>query len=253
MALHYTLTTMQYGSVVAKHDGEMDLKEDIDASTFNVRPYSSIFTVRRLHTDDLYPYDAETFLQWFSRNKTDPVTREPLHYLQKRVNFKQQCLQHLPHLEFAQLTDNYRLELWRRFLKDHDSGLEVTTFVTLETLNQAGVIWDNQTFTSTVELLKNQPQGTWMLRKSSRHESLMKNADVVVLAFVGYNFIVIQKRYLHVHGVGWYCSISSDDVSSFKNFTKGTPSEPEHTTLIEILMEHINNGNIKKDLMFIPQ
>lgn len=52
--------------------------------------------IRRILTDELFPYDANMFITWYYNDgqKTDPVTKENLDYLEKRVAFKMECLMH---------------------------------------------------------------------------------------------------------------------------------------------------------------
>lgn len=263
-----------YGTVMKKHDKECDLIDDIDVSQFQVRPYSSVFTVRRFQNDDLFPYDASAFLGWFIRSSTDPQTRENLSYITRRVDFKRSCFAMFPALNFGTLDKEFVQNLWTtvavpllqqaehnvkpRLNLDEDI-MKVRAFVDLNTLDNLGLVWHTLDFDSTLKKLTsdNLPIGTWLMRRSSQH-NYMPNAEVICIAYLrnvvdldGKTSVVCyQMRLVNVLGVGWYSSFSTDDLTSFKKFvmkrgySSTTVPTPEYLSIFDILIELKEDGKI---------
>lgn len=90
---------VQYESPLRKETGSFNLMSYIKNPLKHNREKMAkkvvtTIRVRRLLTDELFPYDAQMFATWFYNDgqKTDPVTKENLDYIEKRVSFKMECL-----------------------------------------------------------------------------------------------------------------------------------------------------------------
>jgi len=205
-----------YINAVARHDGEDNLADVVDAS--QATDPRQVFRVRNPHTDDIFPFDAAFFLRWFRQNPIHPHTRYSLIYLQPRVDFKRRCMEHLPPRALADLTPAFRQALLLQFVElafsvaeDDVRLLECEAYLDLSTWEAARWIFSDLTFATTKEHFQDQPNGTWLVRRSSQ-QSALRASDLVVIAFRSHDLIQ-QCRVLHVHAVGW-CWLDDEELPS---------------------------------------
>jgi hypothetical protein len=252
-------TPSLYSSIVDDHDGEFDLSTDIEAKDVSTMDLHGVIRIRKLHNDSLFPFDARTFIQWFETNPTDPHTREDLSYLRNRVGFKKKCLATFPDKKIDQLDEHYRknltthtLEILRKKvvgtpLDDAEKLvlLEGRSFVDIASLEESGYVWTTLGYHQTTATLQNKPVRSWILRKSSRHDNLMPNAEIIVIAFKC-SHGTKQRRCVFVHGVGWYVCDGNVPLGSFRalgsHFYTGQGSgiaPPHYLTIIDLLDDYL--------------
>jgi hypothetical protein len=258
---------VEYCNVLQEHKGECDLFDDIEVEMVSDGNYHDHIRIRKLQNDDLFPYNTAAFVQWFEMKSTDPQTRESLVYLQKRVSLKKELVQAFGDVKRADVTPEFVDEClvagWQSMLEGSHgaSVLKAKGFVDLASLSRNGFIHTDLNFEQTkTKLMEESVVGSWLLRKSSIHGTLMKNAEIVVLAYVSQNTnprngSVItrpcQMRLLHVYGVGWFECSERYVYSSFKLFgarktgTTNVGAAPDHTTLFDVLIQYQNEGNIQ--------
>ena len=74
---------------LTKEYGSFNLVEKIKSSFLKRTSPNSIILIRRMSTDELFPYDCDTFIQWWSISGKDPTTLEDLSYLEKYITLKE--------------------------------------------------------------------------------------------------------------------------------------------------------------------
>jgi hypothetical protein len=183
-----------YGKIVESKDGEFNLESDIKMSEIEEDNYHNILLVRVPEKNIVFPFHADMFIKWFHKQKSHPHTREGIEYLKKRIEFKEMCLRELPVVAKKEVTLEYRM----RFVPvDSLKGLtlEQRAFVDTGVLERCGWIHDDKDFDVSIKLLMDKPVKSWFLRKSSRHNRIMKNAEILVLVYRTDKGLERQKRF----------------------------------------------------------
>lgn len=209
-----------YVSVEQKHDGELDLVIDICAEESPQSPFHQRTAIRRAANEELYPYDTEALYQWVQRSPTDPHSREQLDLVLPRIQQRFYWLQRFRDIKLCDVTVAFKVKCWQDYLQnraDPDIYQRARAFVDVATL-EAAKCTSTMDYESCMKVLSSKPAKSWMVRKSSLHESqtFMKHAEIVVVGYRRANKIV-QCRLLHVRGVGWFMTKQAD-YSSFRQF-----------------------------------
>lgn len=226
----YNPVTSEYSYIFKSHNDENDIVDTINAELFNTTNIGDVIRIRNEQNDDLFPFNAAAFIKWFEINPTHPMTREHLGYLHSRIEFKKKCIEQLPPKEFQTITLEYNMSLLAEFqilmLKRHSEKiilspeenlklLECQSYLDLSTWETANYIFTDMNFSQAKTMLQSKPTGSWLIRKSSQHHNIMKNAEIVVVAYKHIEK-VLQVRLLYVHGVGWYRGNERMPLTSFR-------------------------------------
>jgi hypothetical protein len=267
---HPLFNTQQvdYCKVLQEHKGECDLLDDIEPEMVTDGNYHDHVRIRKLQNDELFPYNTDSFVTWYEMKRIEPHTRESLVYLKKRVNLKKKLKEKFGDVKRGDVTEAFVDECletgWQAMVegksKNDVNVLKARGFVDLAALCRNGFIHAGMDFEATKNLMKDSDVGSWLLRKSSIHGNLMKNAEIVVLAYVknvvnGFRVhkVVSQLRLLHVYGVGWFECSERYIYTSFKLFgakrtnNMNVGANPDHATLLDVIMEYQSEGGIKWD------
>lgn len=235
--------------VMKKEYGSFNLLKDIHSSWMTNVEANEIIIIRRICTDDLYPYDAGTFLTWWHVSPTDPVTREDLSYIQSYVELKQELLMCLPNMLLNQITLEFKLNLLDKYIMnvlcgktivnmDKNDSILFKNFLDPSTWKKGKYLF-NKNMEESVEYMKSQQEGYWMMRKSSKHKAknIMRNSECVSFTYQNSNKQIKHVRTLHVIGNGWFwANKSSDHMKSFAEFAMNRKSfEPTFVSFVEIL------------------
>lgn len=262
----YNPTQQDYSFTIQKHNEENDIVDTIQADLFDTTNIGDVIRIRNEQNDDLFPFNATAFIQWFDINPTHPLTRERLDYIRPRIDFKKKCIEQLPRTEFKGLTPEYTQSLLHEFKSlmvkryvtpgqpwtssDDLKLLECQAYLDLSAWENAGHIFKKMDYTQTQSELKTKPVGTWMIRKSSQHANVMKNSDIVVIGSKKVDRIY-QVRLLYVHGVGWYIGSENMPIESFHALREAR-NYPDHITWCHALEHFISSQTCHMDKLFIP-
>jgi hypothetical protein len=259
-------TTSVYCQIVRNHDTESDIVDEIDASLFDTTNAQDIIRIRNSQNDDLFPFNARAFIKWYEINPTHPLTRENLNYLRSRIDFKKQCMDVLEVKQFKDITLQYTYSLLELFgeLMSKKYGdrealdamycrylLECQAYIDLSTLEVKNMVHRDMNFREASDKLNDKPPGSWLLRKSSRHDGVMKNAEIVVLAWKSER-TVYQNRLLNVHGVGWFKVYGDTPVHSFQALQGAVKRDPDYVTLCHAFESYCGCHFILWDKLIIP-
>jgi hypothetical protein len=239
----------EYHKVMKKHDNECDIADIIQSDLFDTYDKNNVIRIRNMQNDELFPFNADAFVRWFEQNPTHPLTRENIQYLADRVKFKKECRQKLSARPFSEITDDFSRSLVARFfvlleklytkrevLSEEESleVMECKAYTDISTWEECGLVFTNLDFSQTVEKLTNQPDGSWIVRKSSQHQNIMKNAEIVVLATKCLGQIY-QSRLLYVYGVGWFVGDSYMPLTSLRELQAAGYVYPKHITWSHVI------------------
>lgn len=248
----YGSTSASYEKALQSHRDECDLMEEIDPSLLETKSQSEIFLVRNAQNDDVFPFQAEAFIRWFERSPTHPLTRERLDYLAERVALKKQALT-LVDIKFGDRTPEWQdqlLQQWDDLMRQEAASpspssvyltrpwLACRLFIDEALLSDRQWIHATLNYGSTVHHLKDRPPGSWLLRTSSQHYAIMKNARLLVLAWVDQLQGVVQTRLLHVQGVGWYLGGQTLPLTSFRELMASRHPAPDFVTLVDVIVHY---------------
>ena len=257
----------EYQNSFEKHKQENDIVDVIDPNLFNTTDVMNVFRVRNTVNDDVFPFNAEAFIRWFEINPTHPLTRERLDYIRQRVEFKKLCMERLPSKQFQDITPEYSKSLipiymqllnlrWKQKIpqtsEEEVKLLECKAYMDVASWEDSGRIFKNLDFDGTIKTLESKPNGSWLIRKSSQHMNVMKNSDIIVLAYVC-PIKIIQIRYLHVHCVGWYCVGSNMPLTSLRDLHASGYVNPDYVTFGHIIESYCMYGHIDMDKFVTPQ
>lgn len=239
-----------YRRTVERHDQELNLVDEIDASLFETTTPHDIFLVRNGQNDELFPFNASAFLRWFDLHATHPLTREDLSYLADRIDFKKRCLRDLPVRLFAEVTPAFLADLlhrWDQWMSslpralssdDERFFLECQAYLNEATLEEHHWIHPALTLEQTRSLLGPLPPGSWLLRRSSQHTQILKNASILVLAFKT-PLQVKQCRLLHVQAVGWFVVDPPTPLTSLRALQAYVGPKPRYLNICELLYRQV--------------
>jgi hypothetical protein len=259
-----------YGEARRDHIGDHDLIDVIEAPTTqdHWQELKHIY-IRNTVNEDLYPFDFALFVDWWNQHKTHPMTREDLSYLEPMIAFKKKVMQILPE-QFEVTVDQTQacLEQWvsqkmnpphHQLPVSYQSFPETTVaatakdqtwssnpvlqwlWVDVNHFHTQRLIFDQVNYDVTQNLLITRPVGTFLLRTSSQHNNVMRNANIVVFATHISPGKILQVRLLHLWGVGWYSMgnhippKSSDIIAAY-----GKPIAVRWLELLELLMVQYN-------------
>lgn len=241
----------EYQKIVKKHDNEYDIADIIQSDLFDTYDKNNLIRIRNMQNDELFPFNADAFIRWFEQSPTHPLTRENLQYLTDRVRFKKECRQKLSYRPFSDITDDFSRSLVVRLfglleklytnhevLSEEESLqlMECEAYTDISTWQDCGLLFTTLDFSQTVEKLSSQPNGSWIIRKSSQHQNIMKNAEIVVLATKCLGQIY-QYRLLYVYGIGWFVGDSSMPLTSLRELQAAGYVYPKHLTWSHVV-EH---------------
>lgn len=254
----YPSLAREYGGIIYDQMGAFNLDHVLQLSDAEntkklTRNMLTLIRIRRLHTDELFPYDAVTFTTWYSMGNTrDPVTQEDLRYIADRVYFKMQCLAY-PNRELLMqyiLSPSLRKEIFLNFLESYESLSDypkshlvpLRMSVTLDTVHAAGYAHVDvrtneqisERFASGRETNSAMAGETvWLMRPSNSLDSssssssggatpLMRNSTVLTFSRRTPDRTIMHTRYIFINGIGWYHLpthyITSGSIGSAKAF-----------------------------------
>lgn len=263
----FASTQSEYGRVFERHQQEHDIVDVIDPSLFDTTNMTNVFRVRNIVNDDVFPFNAEAFVRWFEVNPTHPLTRERLDYIRARVEFKKLCMERLPPKQFQDLTPEFSQSLIPLFMhlinlrskqripmtpEEEVQLLECQAYMDVASWEDSGRMFKDLDYDGTTALLRFKPYGSWLVRKSSKHANVMKNSDIIVLAYIGPSG-VRQVRYLHVHGVGWFGGGLDMPLTSLRDLQSRGYVNPEYVTLGHLIESYCMGQWIDIDNLVIPQ
>lgn len=234
--------------------------------------------IRRLQNDELFPYDAATFLNWYEQFQTDPVTREDLSYIANRVKLKHERLLYFDKDLLYRIfcSTSLQKELFQELVRvgslkwfSSQYLLPLRVCIDPKSLEDIGYLWDLDC-SGAEALLKNKPSRTWLIRRSSTKntECLMKNAELVTISrrkmvpisstdtclnitqpkYRDCHTLVFHARFLHVIGVGWYsASVNLRSASSFLRFVTemNIQMEPSYSCFIDLIDSHRQKNHLQ--------
>jgi hypothetical protein len=102
-----------------------------------------------------------------------------------------------------------------------------------------------------MEKLMNQPDGSWLIRKSSQHQNIMKNAEIVVLASKCLGQIY-QSRLLYVHGVGWFAGDSYMPLTSLRELQATGYVIPKYITWSHVIQSYADTQSLDVTRLIRP-
>jgi hypothetical protein len=253
--------TSEYSSVAEDHKGELDLFEDISQERYETGLYHDVIRIRRSN-EDTFPYHAPTFITWYDMKQTDPLTREYLGFLQKRIDAKKKARELFGNVKVVDVTPEFLVQCVEEGVaakiisterKDQITDEELLCVNRLEAFGSVNAFLkakyiSNATFVTSVSNLEDQPIGSWLLRCSSQHSNIMKNSEIIVLAYKKESK-VCQRRFIHVYGVGWFEGNEKLPLNSYKlmsiYLTRTTRlAAPHYTSIWNILATKFDTGDI---------
>ena len=256
-------------AVLAREYGSFNLLEDIRSPMISTLEAKDTILIRRIHTDELYPYDAGIFITWWnsSGKQDDPVTREDLRYIHRYVELKQEVLKTLPHILLQEITPQFRsffLDEYLYLVKEKgrhghagsEHSLHFRFFVDVVTWKRRGLLFD-MTFEESRTYISGKDPGTWLVRKSSQHggENVMPNSECVTFT-IRQKDLIHHLRALHVMGVGWFWGVTKiKELKTFKQFAETRNDYyPKCASFIEIVEYAVSRYNLDwKKLLQIPE
>lgn len=204
----------EYSNAIKNEIGAFNLDDDITPEMAGDHPSKTI-RIRRLHNDNVFPFNAMMFIKWYNQEKReDPLTREPLGYLQKRVKFKMECIKyvedHGEHGDAAYSDENAKNQL-QTYLKGGDaSSITLRMLVSLHTLNISRCIHMTSNIDEVCKILDQRCSKSgkgFMIRISSKdpftESNIMKNASVITFSRL-MNSEYSHLRFILIEGIGWY-------------------------------------------------
>ena len=183
-------SSVLYSCAIQAHVGESNISDDIDASRFESTNRNDVIMVRNEVNGDVYPFDSKAFITWFDIAQTHPLTRRPIPYMQKRVDFKRVQLDRGLDRPFSELTLDFVKSLGDRFiplmvrimdnLEVLDAADQLTVLECYAYLDVAGFeskIFKTLSQAAAFERLNYAEPGSWLLRLSSKHVTPCANED----------------------------------------------------------------------------
>jgi hypothetical protein len=244
-----------------------------------------IIRIRHIQNDELFPYDAEIFVEWFTKHQNDPCTREDLSYIENRVRLKQECLMYFDQdfLRKVYGSVDTQISLFKEYLRVGSvfnyprlRKLPLRACVDAKTL-ECGKYLFNMDCQNAKALLESKPVGTWIIRRSSPHnnKNLMKNAELISMSCklksdsVGNAQIksgktdqqskTVHHRFLHVFGVGWFNANNNiNNASTFAIFRSRSnrgliESAPLASCLIDLIDIFRRDMRLSTSQLLTPQ
>lgn len=262
----FSSSRTEYQKVVKKHDNECDIADILQSDLFDTYDQNNMIRIRNMQNEELFPFNATAFIRWFEQNPTHPLTRENLSYLTERVKFKKQCMETLPLHHFIDITTEFTMGLVNRLFilltKKYSENQELTSeesiammeckaYTDISTWEECGLVFKNLDFTQTTAKLTNEPDGSWLIRKSSQHQNIMKNAEIVVLATKCLGQIY-QSRLLYVYGVGWFVGDAYMPLTSLRELQAAGYVYPKHITWTHVLENYAETKNFDISKLIRP-
>lgn len=267
--------------------GSFNLMEDIRSQLIDEIASTDVVLIRRMATDQMYPYHAATFLQWWVQEKTDPMTRESLEYISKYVEMQCQALsnlkapqpslcsqivhsdtmppgtasllceyivshlvpQKIPHAEYCECDG----------IPDDDKSIRYRYLLDVAVWEKAGYLSSPEISRERcAELIGDMPVGSFTIRKSSLHNVpgvMMRNSECVSFTVRKTTGETRHIRTVHVFGVGWFFAITNRvRTDSFANFSKDLRCrEPLCASFVEVIEHLLVTYRLKwKDHVVLP-
>ena len=234
--------------------GQNNLEEDIEDESFQNNSIHNSIRIRRRANGALFPYSTNMLYEWIVTygNSTEPMTREDISYVRKRLCAKKKWMELFPDITVQDLTPEFRNEAFqgwlelRRAFPTNNTGLhkrifqKARAFVDLASLEVAGVLV--QTTCADAEMIlrslrEQDHQSHWLFRKSDKHGQGISGSQIFTVSFITAEGLTSHRRFIQIDGAGIFKAAPLQD--SFEAYLALGVS---HICVIDVLQEFIRKG-----------
>lgn len=214
----------------------------------------------RNHQDRVVVYPRPYFMDWWNHNEVNE--EEHGGYLRPRIEMYQRLYRGLGNVPLEAMTPQWKAHVcqqwWIGNCEEPRNRLEAEACIDLPTLERVGIIQADLNREDAQTILNSSTVGTWLLRRSAANngEGILPEAELFSFSGRG-DESVVNYRWVHVHGVGFYAWKQGDSLESFLDLASFEDPEtyqihlrsPTWTSVLSLLGALLNKWHPRNCLL----